>query len=246
MIANKRYRMGKPILSDDEYDTLRKKLKGEGSVVALHDEATCKLDTGICKVRRGRLSNTARAARPHRSPTPLTTPLLSTQVDLRVDNAKMRLLYFPGVAGGLILGCELSFWTLHIDPLLSIVLSAVPAYFFGKWFTENIFAQKPLVTQARRAPRSTDASQPAPPHPRPLVTQAPCPKCNALTTVYFGDFFSVKIDGVIAPKGPPEDVLEVKCATCSEKLTADRGAMILQTQGEGPAASPTKFQPSPA
>ena len=158
----------------------------------------------------------------------------------------MRLLYFPGVAGGLILGCELSFWTLHIDPLLSIVLSAVPAYFFGKWFTENIFAQKPLVTQARRAPRSTDARHPAPPHPRPLVTQAPCPKCNALTTVYFGDFFSVKIDGVIAPKGPPEDVLEVKCATCSEKLTADRGAMILQTQGEGPAASPTKFQPSPA
>ena len=72
----------------------------------------------------------------------------------------MRLLYFPGVAGGLILGCELSFWTLHIDPLLSIVLSAVPAYFFGKWFTENIFAQKPLVTQARRAPRSTRA-QPA-------------------------------------------------------------------------------------
>ena len=134
----------------------------------------------------------------------------------------MRLLYFPGVAGGLILGCELSFWTLHIDPLLSIVLSAVPAYFFGKWFTENIFAQQPLVTQA------------------------PCPKCNALTTVYFGDFFSVKLDGVIAPKGPPEDVLEVKCATCSEKLTADRGAMILQTQGEGPAASPTKFQPSPA
>ena len=52
MIANKRYRMGKPILSDDEYDTLRKKLKGEGSVVALHDEATCKLETGICKVRR--------------------------------------------------------------------------------------------------------------------------------------------------------------------------------------------------
>ena len=79
----------------------------------------------------------------------------------------MRLLYFPGVAGGLILGCELSFWTLHIDPLLSIVLSAVPAYFFGKWFTENIFAQKPLVTQARRAPRSADASQPAPPHPGP-------------------------------------------------------------------------------
>ena len=138
----------------------------------------------------------------------------------------------------------MEFWTLHIDPLLSIVLGALPAYLFGVWFTENIFAQKPLVTQARRAPRSTEPRPPAPPHPRPLVTQAPCPKCNALTTVYFGDFFSVKIDGVIAPKGPPEDVLEVKCATCSEKLTADRGAMILQTQGEGPKTSSTKFMPA--
>ena len=102
--------------------------------------------------------------------------------------------------------------------LLSIVLSAVPAYFFGKWFTENIFAQQPLVTQA------------------------PCPKCNALTTVYFGDFFSVKLDGVIAPKGPPEDVLEVKCATCSEKLTADRGAMILSSlPGTGASTPATKF-----
>ena len=49
---------------------------------------------------------------------------------------------------------------------------------------------------------------------------------------------------MIAPKGPPEDVLEVKCATCSEKLTADRGAMILQTQGEGPKTSSTKFMPA--
>ena len=204
---------------------------------------------GDVQARHRDLQGAQRAALEHSASGPPTqlsprASIASTQVDLRVDNAKMRLLYFPGVAGGLILGCELSFWTLHIDPLLSIVLSAVPAYFFGKWFTENIFAQKPLVTQARRAPRSADASPPAPPHPRPLVTQAPCPKCNALTTVYFGDFFSVKIDGVIAPKGPPEDVLEVKCATCSEKLTADRGAMILQTQGEGPKTSSTKFMPA--
>ena len=120
------------------------------------------------QARHRDLQGAQRAALEHRAsgpPTPLTTPRLSTQVDLRVDNAKMRLLYFPGVAGGLILGCELSFWTLQIDPLLSIVLSAVPAYFFGKWFTENIFAQKPLVTQARRAPRSTEA--------RPARTASP-------------------------------------------------------------------------
>lgn len=105
--------------------------------------------------------------------------------------------------------------------------------------------RKSRSSRRRAAPRAApEPSPPAPPHPRPLVTQAPCPKCNALTTVYFGDFFSVKIDGVIAPKGPPEDVLEVKCATCSEKLTADRGAMILQTQGEGPKTSSTKFMPA--
>ena len=105
--------------------------------------------------------------------------------------------------------------------------------------------RKSRSSRRRAEPRA--APSPASPHrltPGPLVTQAPCPKCNALTTVYFGDFFSVKIDGVIAPKGPPEDVLEVKCATCSEKLTADRGAMILQTQGEGPKTSSTKFMPA--
>jgi hypothetical protein len=40
------------------------------------------------------------------------------------------------------------FWTTGIDPILSVIVGALPAFFFGLWFTENIFAQKPLVAQA--------------------------------------------------------------------------------------------------
>ena len=243
MIANKRYRMGKPILSDDEYDTLRKKLKGEGSVVALHDEATCKLDTGICKVRRGRLSNTARAAHPHSShhPAPLVhrSTCASTTRRCGCSTSPAWRAASSSAASSRSGRCTSTRCSRSCSPPSPPTSSAN-----GSLRTS---LRKSRSSRRRAAPRA--APTPASPHrltPGPLVTQAPCPKCNALTTVYFGDFFSVKIDGVIAPKGPPEDVLEVKCATCSEKLTADRGAMILQTQGEGPAASPTKFQPSPA
>ena len=244
MIANKRYRMGKPILSDDEYDTLRKKLKGEGSVVALHDEATCKLDTGICKVRRGRPDH--RAARPHRSPTPLTTPshlhrstCASTTRRCGCSTSPAWRAASSSAASSRSGRCTSTRCSRSCSPPSPPTSSA----------NGSLRTSLPKSRSSRRRAVPRAAPRPASQHrltPSPLATQAPCPKCNALTTVYFGDFFSVKIDGVIAPKGPPEDVLEVKCATCSEKLTADRGAMILQTQGEGPAASPTKCQPSPA
>ena len=94
------------------------KLKKAGSAVALHDSPTCSVETGVCKM------------------------------DLMVDKGKTRLLYLPGVAGGLIVFCEASFWFLHLDPILSIVLGIVPVFFFGKFFTENIFAQSPLVVTA--------------------------------------------------------------------------------------------------
>ena len=136
----------------------------------------CSVDTGVCKM------------------------------DMRVDVGKTRLLYLPGVAGGLILFCEGSFWTLHLDPILSIVLGAVPVYFFGKWFTENIFAQKPLVVTS------------------------PCPDCSALLTVYFGDLFSVQTDGIL--KGnpePPQNQIELVCATCKKTQIADRDEMIMSS-----------------
>jgi len=175
LLSNKRFKMGKPIMDDVEYDRLRTKLKAEGSLVIIHDAAKCSLDDGICKT------------------------------DIRVDSGKTRLLYLPGTAGGLILACEAAFWTLHIDPLLSILLGAVPSYFFGIWFTENVFAQKPLVTTSA------------------------CPNCGQLNTVFFGDLFSVQTDGMAGPPKPPTDQIEVKCSSCKEILLADRAEMVIRT-----------------
>merc|ERR1712054_549936 len=101
VLSNKRYKMGKPILSDADYDELRFRLKSAGSTVVIHDSAKCSLEDGICKT------------------------------DLFVDQGKTRLLYLPGTIGGSLLLSELFFWTIHIDPILSIILGAVPSYFFG-------------------------------------------------------------------------------------------------------------------
>jgi len=172
ILANKRFKMGTPILDDAQYDALRTKLKDAKSPVVLHDVASCSLDSGICKI------------------------------DLRVDAAKQRLLYFPGTAGALVLFCELSYWTLHLDPLLSILLGAVPSYFAGILFTENVFGQKPLVTQA------------------------PCPECNYLLTTYFGDLFNVGTDIM---GDTPGTTVDVKCPNCKIPLLANRETMVIQT-----------------
>jgi len=175
LLANKRFKMGKSVLSDGEYDALRLQLKKDGSPVALHDTPTCDL-SGVCKM------------------------------DMQVDKGKTRLLYLPGWAGGLLVFSEISFWTLHIDPLLSILLGVVPVYFFADFFTTKIFAQQPLVVTS------------------------PCPKCSALITVYFGDLLSVQTDGII-PKaaGPPQPQIEAVCGSCKETLIADRDNMIIAT-----------------
>lgn len=175
LVAAKRYQMGTPILSDDEYDKLRASLKKAGSKVVLHEAPTCRVDTGVCKM------------------------------DMRVDNGKQRLLYFPGTTAGLILFCEVCFWVLHIDPLLSIALGAIPAYFFGVWFTENIFAQSPLVTQSA------------------------CPSCNFLLSIYFGDLFKVQTDGIVSAPTPPKSEIDLVCPNCKIPLKANRETMVLAT-----------------
>ena len=102
------------------------------------------------------------------------------KMDMRVDKGKTRLLYLPGWAGGLLVFSEITFWTLHLDPLLTLLLGVVPVYFFANFFTTKIFAQEPLVATS------------------------PCPKCSSLLTVYFGDLLSVQTDGIIpSAAGPP-------------------------------------------
>ena len=48
IIANKRYSMGKAVMDDKTYDTLREKLRKAGSSVVIHEEARCNIE-GICK-----------------------------------------------------------------------------------------------------------------------------------------------------------------------------------------------------
>lgn len=175
LIANKRYRLGEPILDDKEYDKLRAELKAAGSVVVLHEAPTCKVDTGECKM------------------------------DMRIDQAKQRLLYSPGIIVSLVVLCELSYWVLGLDPLMSLLLAAVPSYFFGVWFTENIFAQDPLVVQTA------------------------CPNCNYLLTAYFGDLFKVQTDGIIGTAAPPGPQIELTCPNCKAALLADREKMIISS-----------------
>lgn len=227
VLANKRFKMGTPVLDDAAYDALRVKLKDLGSLVVLHEDPKCSVD-GICKS------------------------------DLRVDKGKTRLLYVPGFAGSLIAFCELSFWTLHVDPLLSIVLGAVPAYFLGNAFTENIFAQVrsalssllyspfylsslyltlptilslPLPLCSPTRPWHPDTLPPSPTAQKPLITQSSCPSCNSLLNVYFGDLFSVQTDSAAAggkfPK--PGDEVCFKCLTCKDELVANRAKMIVST-----------------
>ena len=177
------------MLGDKEYDALRRELKDAGSVVVLHDAPSCKVDTGVCKL------------------------------DMRVDKGKQRLLYLPGVALGLLLLSEASYWTLGTDPLLGLLLAAVPAYFFGKWFTENVFGQKPLVVQTA------------------------CPSCNYLLTAYFGDLFSVQTDGLgpyskPGEGGVPSTTIDICCPSCKMDLVADRETMVISTQ---PKAAAKKF-----
>jgi hypothetical protein len=174
VLANKRFSEGKSMLADAEYDKLRETLKKAGSLVVLHEGASCNVDTGICKS------------------------------DLKVENGKTRLLYLPGTVGASLVISEALYWVLHTDPFLGVIIGAVPAYFFGTWFTENVFAQKPLVTQA------------------------PCPECNQIQTVYFGDLFDVMGEG----SKITGDTVDCKCddKACKAELTANRDTMLLTTK----------------
>ena len=161
------------MFSDEEYDKLREKLKKAGSLVVLHEGASCNIDSGLCKS------------------------------DLSVDKGKTRLLYLPGWVGSSLLISEVLYWTLQTDPFLGALLGSLPAYFFGNWFTENVFAQKPLVTQAS------------------------CPECGSLETVYFGDLFGVMGDG----SKITGDTVDCKCSnkSCKCDMKANRFDMLLTT-----------------
>ena len=111
--------------------------------------------------------------------------------------------------------CRVIFWTVGLDPIFSAIFASVPAYFFGVWFTENVFAQKPAVVQAT------------------------CPDCQYIFPIFFGDLFSVMTDGIV-PGGAPGSTQELKCPNCKIDLTADRDLMILSGKPKSMAGKPVK------
>jgi len=208
---------GKTLLGDQEYEQLKTDLSFSGSKIFTFsaDEIKFILSNKRYKMGkpimndseydalRARLKAAGSLVVIHDAAKVLQDGLRKT--DLSVDKGKTRLLYLPGTAAGIVLFCELAFWTLHIDPFLSLILGAVPSYFFGVWFTENIFAQKPLVAVAS------------------------CPNCSYINTVFFGDLFNVMTDGLAGPPAPPGSTVLCKCPNCKEELSAGRSDMVIRT-----------------
>lgn len=175
LIAAKRFAMGTPILSDSEYDGLRGRLKREGSTVVLHEiPSASSTEAGVAKM------------------------------DLRVDSLKQRLLYLPALTLSLLLTQELCAWSLHLDPLVSLLLGALPSFYLGKWLTENFFAREALATQTS------------------------CPHCTAPVSVYFGDLLGVISEGMAGepPNTPLPTQLSCVCPRCKGAFTADRTVML--------------------
>jgi hypothetical protein len=209
---------GKQVLSDDEYEQLKLDLEFEGSAIAVYAADEIKfilankrfsmgkavLSDSEYDALRTRLKEAGSQVVLHDAPSCTVDGICKN--DLRVDKGKQRLLYLPGTVGGMILWCELSYWVTHLDPLVSILLGLVPVYFGGKFFTENIFAQKPLATTAA------------------------CPTCNSLLSIYFGDLLFVQKEGLVGPSMPPQDQIDLKCAECGDNLMADRKEMIVITK----------------
>ena len=50
LAAMQAYLKGSPIMTDDEFDDLKKELKETGSSFAVDTEPKCYIDTGVCKV----------------------------------------------------------------------------------------------------------------------------------------------------------------------------------------------------
>lgn len=122
MSAKSRYNEGKPILPDDEFDSLRQKLKKQGSYAVMHEAASCRVDpeTGkaVCKS------------------------------DLFSDEGKNAILYTPALVLSALLFNEWAFWFRGWDPLFSLILGAPFIAALTYTLTNFIYFQSPFVTKA--------------------------------------------------------------------------------------------------
>ena len=112
------YRKGKPIISDAEYDELKKTLRETSSKIAVGSEPKCYVDTGVCKVTWTK------------------------------DNVRVSSLYLPAslliTIAYLGLFSELPVLN-QINPLILLLFGAAPISQGSKYVTEQVFFKDPLV-----------------------------------------------------------------------------------------------------
>ena len=112
------YRKGKSIISDAEYDELKKTLRETNSRIAVQTDPKCYVDTGVCKV---------------------------TWVP---DTVRTTSLYFPATLLITIayLGIFSELPVLNqINPLILLLFGAAPISQSAKFVTEDVFFKNPFV-----------------------------------------------------------------------------------------------------
>jgi len=112
------YRKGTPIISDTEYDQLKKTLKENNSKIAVQTDPQCYVDTGVCKVT--------------------WTP----------DTVRTTSLYIPAtlLITILYLGIFSELPVLNqINPLILLLFGAAPISQSSKFVTEDVFFKNPYV-----------------------------------------------------------------------------------------------------
>ena len=112
LAAMEAYLKGKPMLSDAEFDLLKKELKESGSKFAVDTEPKCYIETGVCKVT------------------------------LQEDNFRSNLLYLPAGAilsiVWLGLGFEFIEPIIRLNPLILLALGLPLIYKGSKFITEEL------------------------------------------------------------------------------------------------------------
>lgn len=168
IIASSRYREGKPIMGDEEYDNLRRQLKKQNSAAVIHDAPTCK----VCALWRYALPMRRCSTAPCVGTAQVDTGICKS--DAVPDQGKNAILYLPGVLGAAVIWTELLFWTLRWDPLFSVIIGSPFIYVLGSIITTKILFQNPLVVSTT------------------------CPNCSSVINLYFGDVLNVDSDNVMA------------------------------------------------
>ena len=147
MNAIQAYTKGKPIISDKEFDQLKLKLKENQSKIAVQSEPKCYVDTGVCKVTW--------------APDTVRTSSLYIPATLLITTAYIGGLYEL-----------LSTVGINLNPILALLVGAVPIRTMATALTENVFFNSPAV--------ATGA----------------CPSCGAENRIFFGGVLGVMVSHI--------------------------------------------------